>query len=120
MAKVTLDPRLAALLPVIHEWEALRSYLRSLSNSEDGQPVYGQAIKWIDDAVMRVTPHLHSRRWPPVWWRLGLVDFDLVQRNFHRADAEGYFRASDGFVPEREKILEWVDRICKMHQTASE
>jgi hypothetical protein len=114
-----LDSRLVALLPVIEQWRALRAYLSSLDVT-DGRPVYHQAIKWIDDSLARIEPQLTAGRWPPVWWRLGLVDFDLLRRNFYRADSEGYFRQADGYVPEREQILEWVDRIDQMYRAVQQ
>jgi hypothetical protein len=121
MAEVKLDPRLEALLPVIEEWKALRVYLESLERESDGRPSYGRSIKWIEDAIARIEPQLHSRLWLPVRWRLGMVDFDLVRRNFQHAFSDGYYAQPSvprEQVMERDKIMQWVDRIDKMYQTA--
>lgn len=119
MAEVNLDPRVAALLPVIEEWKALRAYLESLEKGPDGRPIHWRPIKWIDDAIARIEPQMHSRRWLPVRWRLGMVDFDLVRRNFQHIFSDGYYDQPS--VPreqviERDKIIQWVHRIDRMYQ----
>lgn len=134
-----LDARLAALFPVLQELQALREYLEVLSekyeslqsapghsiNEKNERHLFWQCIKWVDDAIGRITPHMHSRRWPPIWWRLSGLAVDAVARNFHRADAEGYFVEVNPAHPEqtqlmaeREKILNWVDRIDQMYRAA--
>jgi hypothetical protein len=132
VVEVTLDPRLAALIPVIAELRALRSYVLSLSSgvasvngtrgtSNDpvaARPTYWHLIKWIDDALDRMAPHLHSRRWPPVWWRISGMNVDAVTRNIRRADSDGYFRAPEGFSPERDAIMAWVERIDEAYAAA--
>lgn len=106
-----LDPRLAALLPIMGELNVLRSYLKQLSDRDmppgmpswtdaDSAPVdahglrppFWYTIKWIDDSLRRIEPHLHARHWPPIWWRFTNIDaaLSLLPRNFHRADADGY------------------------------
>lgn len=135
MAEMNLDPRLAALLPVIEELKGLRAYLKQLSDreAEPGTPAWMDTdsatvdkhrvrapfwypIKWINDSLRRVEPHFHTRRWPPVWWRLSKVDFDWICHSFHRVDADGYF--FEPGHPDRDKILAWVDRIDEMYQKA--
>jgi len=132
MEQIDLDPRLAAFLPLIVELKGLRNYLLTvgatyplqnempgITGDGDKRPRYWQAVKWIDDALLRIEPQLHSRPWPPVWWRLSGVNIDAVFRNFHRADTDGYFYESDpkhpgfgiGYVPEREKIMTCIDQI---------
>lgn len=147
MAEMNLDPRLAALLPIMDELKVLRSYLKQLSDRDtppgtpswtdaDSAPVdahglrppFWYPIKWIDDSLRRIEPHLHARRWPPVWWRFTDIDaaLSLLPRNFHRVDADGYFYEPDsdhpgfgkGYIPERDNILAWVDRINDMYQRA--
>jgi hypothetical protein len=123
MAEVTLDSRLAALLPLIEEWKALRAYLDILEKGPDGRSIHWRPIKWVDDAIARIEPQMHSRRWPPVWWRLRMVDFDLVHRNFQHVFSDGYYEhpgAPRKQVIERDKIMEWVDRIDKMYQATRE
>lgn len=147
MEQLNLDPRLAAFLPLIEELKALRNYLLNVSAtyaSQNGvhgiatdgtyagdsgvRPLYWLAIKWIDDALLRIEPELHSRRWPPVWWRLSGVNIDAVFHNFHRADTDGYFYEPDpehpgfgkGYVPERDKIMAWIDRINEAYTTAQQ
>lgn len=134
-----LDARLAALSPVLQELQALREYLEVLSekyeslesasghslNEKTERHLFWQCIKWVDDAIGRITPHMHTRRWPPIWWRLSGLAVDAVARNFHRADAEGYFVEVNPAHPEqtqlmaeREKILNWVDRIDQLYRAA--
>lgn len=132
-----LDPRLAALLPVIEELKALRRYLAEV-NAElirqgvaqsytamdrQGNPLHvdhkltlNTPIQWIDDSLHRIEPHLHSRRWPPVWWRLGKEDFDLVFRGFSRFDGDGLLP----LIPQRDEIMARVSRIKEMYKQAKQ
>lgn len=115
-----LDPRLRALLPVIDELKALRSYLEGISNNRTDGVTFAPEIAWIDGTLSRIEPQMHTRWWPPIGWRLRKEDVDLLHRNIHRVDSEGaYFDRSrpghdSAYIPEREKILEWIDRIDKM------
>ena len=121
MAEVNLDPRLTALLPVIEEWKALRAYLQSLEKNTNGQPIHWRSIKWINDALSRIEPQIHSRWWPPVGWRLGMVDFDLVRRNFQHVFSDGYYDKlglDPKVVAERDKVMMWVDRVDQMYRDA--
>lgn len=134
MEEVTaLDPRLAALLPVIEELKALRAYLLRVRAElalqqppahapESGEPEFWRLIKWIDETIERILPHLHTRRWPPVWWRIGGMNIDAVLRNIHRADADGCFLATPGsgqtYLAQREAILERVDRVGRAYKVA--
>lgn len=133
------------MLPIVDELKALRVYLKQLSdrdltartpewNSTDAASVdaherrqpFWYPINWIDVALSRIELHLHARFWPPVWWRFTDIDavLSMLPRNFHRADADGYFYAPDpqhpgfgkGYIPEREKIMALVRRIDEMYQ----
>ena len=123
MAEMTLDPRLAALLPVIEEWKALRAYLESLEKGPDGRPIHWRPIKWIGDAIARIEPHMHSRRWPPVWWRFTDIDAALswLPGSFHHVFSDGYYDQPSvprDQVMERDKIMAWVDRVNATYQAA--
>lgn len=131
----TLDSRLAALLPIVEEFKALRSYLiqvnaelteqgaaqRYTAMDQQGRVVHVEdklrldtAIRWIDDSLRRIEPHFHAHRWPPVWWRLGKEDFDLVFRGFARFDAEGPLP----LIPQRDEIMARVAKIKAMYKEA--
>ena len=122
MEQVRLDPRLAALFPVIEEFKALKRYLQEVSLDRTNGQKFDSEIRWIDNALQRIEPHLHECRWPPVWWRLGKEDFDLVIRNFEYVDSNGkYFdhtRQDHGatYIPERAEIMIWIARIKEMYE----
>ena len=76
-------------------------------------------MNWINESLVRIESYLHAGFWPPIWWRLAHVDFDWLVRSMRRVDSDGYYRSGDGFVPEREAIMAWVDRIDGMLQHRS-
>lgn len=122
MEQVRLDQRLAALLPVIEEFKALKRYLQEVNPNRTSGQRFDSEIRWIDNALQRIEPHLHERRWPPVWWRLGKEEFDLVIRNFEYVDSDGkYFdqtHPDDGttYIPERAEIMARIARIKEMYK----
>lgn len=122
MESIELDSRLRALLPIIEELKALRAYLEQANQARAGEATFAPEIKVIDEALLRIEPHLHTRKWPPVWWRLSGMNIDSVPRYFHRIDSEGaYYDRSrptveGAYLPEREKILQAADRINGMYK----
>ena len=122
MESIELDPRLQALLPIIEELKSLRAYLEEANKGRVDGVRFDRAIKVIDDTLLRIEPHLHTRRWPPVWWRLSGMNIDFIWRYFHRIDSEGayYDRArmnvEGAYIPERKKILQSADRINGMYK----
>ena len=118
MAEIGLDDRLSELIPIILEWKAFRAFLQKI-DAENKQSDYDLFVSWINASLARIEPYLHPGFWPPIWWRLAHVDFDWLVRSIRRVDSDGYFRSGDGFVPEREAIMAWVDRIDGMLQGRS-
>jgi len=119
-----VHPRLRALIPVMEELRALRCYLEDGSRKGPDRSALGQQVTWVDDSLRRMESQLHKRWWPPVWWRWGTFDIDLLRRDFHRVDSEGaYFDPSrpgenDAYIPERDEILRRIDQIGKMFERA--
>lgn len=126
--------------PLLEELMALRAYLHALraaslshaaspsamasdaiSQPGQGRPSFWLYTKWLDDAIDRVTSQMHERFWPPIHLRLNRMAIGELARGVHRSDADGYLREIDPkapwqsrYIAEREKILQWVDRIDRM------
>ena len=104
------------------ELKALRTYLDQVNKGRADGVTFDRAIRVIDEAVARIEPHLHTRKWPPVWWRLSGMNIDTVPRYFHRLDSEGaYFDRSrltteGAYISERERILQAADSINSMYK----
>jgi hypothetical protein len=117
MEVMKLDPRLQSLLPVIAELKSLRAYLREANKGRADGVTFDRAIKVLDEALARIEPHMHERKWPPIWWRLSGMNIDAVPRYFYRIDSEGaYYDRSrpdveGAYIPEREQILQAADRL---------
>ncbi len=122
MESLELDPRLKALLPIIEELKSLRAYLEQANTGRTDGVTFDRAIQVIDETILRISPHLHTRKWPPVWWRLSGMNIDFIGRYFHRIDSEGayYDRArmnvEGAYIPERQTILQAADRIDSMYK----
>lgn len=119
-----VHPRLRGLIPVIEELKALRRYLEDGSSKGPGRSALRRQVSWVDDSLRRMESQLHSRWWPPLWWRWAQFDVDLLRRDFRRVDGEGaYFDPkrpgeNDAYIPERDEVLRRIDRIAQMFEDA--
>ena len=122
MEPIEFDPRLKALLPIIEELKSLRAYLEQANKGRLDGVTFDRSIEVLNRALSRIEPHLHTRKWPPVWWRLSSMNIDFVGRYFNRIDSEGaYFDrkrpdVEGAYIPERETILQAADRINSMYK----
>lgn len=121
---MNLDKRLASFVPVIEELKSLKHYLEQISVNRNDEHSFDLEIQWIVGSVERLEAQMHSRVWPPVWWRLTKEDVDLVLRNFYRMDGDGgYVDKSKSvgktiYIQEREEVMRRVGRIEELYKHA--
>lgn len=109
-----LDARLQDATERAARWLRLCSMFRQLG--------YDQAASHLEQSINTILANATQVRWPPLWWRLGLIDasFSDMSTWLFRVDAEGYFYSNDasGYVPERAEILRIGEELHAVDEQA--